>query len=376
MRLKQTLRGTHRERTPEDTLALLEPYVLRAGVSRCADIAGLDELGIPVFAAIRPAAGLVQVASGKGVSAVAARVSALMEAIEHAAAERPPKASRFDSLRGLRRSGAHVLHPRVLPGFAHDRHFTDDRKISWVEAQHLGNGKATWVPASAAHALEPSLYEWTSNGLASGNSIVEATVHAIYEVVERHTLSLLVDGGSIDFAGCCALELDSIDDDVVRALVVRVRRRVELRLLRLDIDWPLHTFIAVLLDPRPFARSSTVSLGYGAHLSPAIAAARAITEAAQSRLTFIHGAREDLPGEAYRGEHRRVYDLFASIGAESSWSSLADGSTDDLERDLATVLACLETAGFHDLYRVVLEADDNIAVVKVLVPGALNHFPF
>ena len=40
-------------------------------------------------------------------------------------------------------------------------------------------------------------------------------------------------------------------------------------------------------------------IGYGTHLSVSVAPTRAITEAAQSRLTFIHGSREDLEQEGY-----------------------------------------------------------------------------
>ena len=46
--------GTHRVLPPEVTLARIEPHLSTIGVTRCADVTGLDLLGIPVFCAIRP----------------------------------------------------------------------------------------------------------------------------------------------------------------------------------------------------------------------------------------------------------------------------------------------------------------------------------
>src|SRR5262249_21639866 len=82
--------GTHRLCPPEETLARIAPRLADFGITRCADITRLDaDLGMPVFAAIRPRATVLQSSAGKGLSVAAAKVSALMEAIELDVAERP-----------------------------------------------------------------------------------------------------------------------------------------------------------------------------------------------------------------------------------------------------------------------------------------------
>src|SRR5690242_2091930 len=85
---KRFVDGTHRVCTPEETWRRIQPALAAAGVTRVADVTGLDHLGIPVFQAIRPASRNLSVSQGKGLSAAAARVSAAMEALELWHAER------------------------------------------------------------------------------------------------------------------------------------------------------------------------------------------------------------------------------------------------------------------------------------------------
>ena len=77
-----------RVRRPEETLAALRPRLVDFGITRLARLTGLDEVGIPVWAAARPNASTLAVSQGKGVDDAAAAASAMMEAIEVATAER------------------------------------------------------------------------------------------------------------------------------------------------------------------------------------------------------------------------------------------------------------------------------------------------
>ncbi|WP_318219229.1 hypothetical protein [Streptomyces sp. SCL15-6] len=70
----------HRE--PEDTWRALEPEFDRLGITRVARLTDLDYLGIPVRAAIRPAARTLVTFQGKGASDILAKVSAVLEAAE------------------------------------------------------------------------------------------------------------------------------------------------------------------------------------------------------------------------------------------------------------------------------------------------------
>src|SRR5687768_10462419 len=79
--------GTHRAATLDQTWRRFGPVARKAGITRIADLTGLDTLGVPVFAAVRPLGKSLSTQQGKGVSPDAARVSALMESLETFSAE-------------------------------------------------------------------------------------------------------------------------------------------------------------------------------------------------------------------------------------------------------------------------------------------------
>src|SRR5262249_53735625 len=80
--------GTRRAVPPQETLLRIRPLLPRAGITRLADITGLDWVGLPVYQAIRPTSRNVSVSQGKGLTRAQAQVSALMESLEGFHAER------------------------------------------------------------------------------------------------------------------------------------------------------------------------------------------------------------------------------------------------------------------------------------------------
>ena len=85
------------------------------------------------------------------------------------------------------------VHPEALPHYRHQTYFAPDLLIDWTTAEELSTAQQVWLPASAVFFFSsPRLYDVTSNGLASGNELTEATLHALYELIERdgHIASL------------------------------------------------------------------------------------------------------------------------------------------------------------------------------------------
>ncbi|MBF0335927.1 MAG: YcaO-like family protein [Alphaproteobacteria bacterium] len=373
--------GTQRLVSPEETLARVTPHLAAVGVTRVADITGLDRLGIPTFCAVRPQAFLVQVTNGKGLTPAAARASAIMEAVEHAHSEWPPSAPRFASMAELAAEGTPFLPVDALPNRLPGLFMSDNRRLAWIEARNLtldGDGGAVLVTACAAHLIDPIVALPSTNGLASGNHIVEATLHALYELIERDAVTRLGRGGLRLPKGLSRLiDLGGLPEGPVAGLRDRLTAAgVELVLIRVETLAPVTTMWAVLLDPDAQHACSRVNMGQGSHLSPTIAATRAITEAAQSRLTFIHGAREDLSADSYRftPAHARLVGFFQGRRGDLAWSDLPDHSSGDLGRDLALVLGGLAAAGFGQVLRIDLtRRDPGIPVVKLVVPGFAFH---
>ena len=69
---KRYFHGTHRVCTPEETLARLQPLLRPMGITRIANVTGLDRTGIPVVMVCRPNARSVTVSQGKGLTLNAA----------------------------------------------------------------------------------------------------------------------------------------------------------------------------------------------------------------------------------------------------------------------------------------------------------------
>src|SRR4051794_5945638 len=74
--------GTYRAADPEETWQRVMPMLPRFGITRVADITRLDDIGLPVHVAYRPAGLTYAVSIGIGDTPAQSRVSAVMESIE------------------------------------------------------------------------------------------------------------------------------------------------------------------------------------------------------------------------------------------------------------------------------------------------------
>ncbi len=118
------------------------------GITRLARQPGLDRIGIPCYAAIRPAASTLSTSQGKGLDDAAAQASALMEAIEFAVAEQAQPQARRASAAELSARGEAYFDPhRLLPA---DTPLPADRPIRWLQGRSWPGGAPIWGPVRAA----------------------------------------------------------------------------------------------------------------------------------------------------------------------------------------------------------------------------------
>ncbi len=374
--------GTWRLCSPEETLARIMPHLQRCGITRCADVTQLDNMGIPVYCAIRPTAAVLQVSNGKGLTHASAKVSALMEGIEFFHCENPDASQlQVHSMHALRARQQHFIAPASIAGFLEQNYHSDAYKLEWVPAQNLVNGNWVHVPASAVffHRV-PSLHMTTTNGLASGNHVTEATLHALYELIERDAAAALLGQARIPIKERCkVVDLASIDDaDLQHLAHMAARSGSKLVLLRVDSAISIYTFWAILMNEQSWISGSTFNTGWGTHLDPAVAASRAITEAIQSRVTMIHGAREDvLIKPVFRKAQEvwssKAFQYFMHLVADTPWSSFqpeGPGLEHDLGRALQLLLDRLVAAGHTEILRCDLTKPDiDIPVVRLIAPS-------
>src|SRR5437879_13761819 len=106
--------GTHRAESLQKTLEHVSRLAPVMGITRVANVTGLDPVGIPVVMVCRPNSRSVAVSQGKGIDLPGARVSGLMEAAELYHAETitlPLRLATYEELRYQH----NVVEPEELP---------------------------------------------------------------------------------------------------------------------------------------------------------------------------------------------------------------------------------------------------------------------
>ncbi|WP_205926059.1 YcaO-like family protein [Rhizobium sp. P38BS-XIX] len=363
----------------EETLRRIEPHLPTHGITRLARLTDLDRLGIPVWQAVSPNARSIVIHNGKGIADIDAKVSAAMEALERATAGMPALDDLTSNRARLIADGHRV---DALPALiaAGQADIADDENIDWVETHDLIAGHAVWVPLDAVKldrtVSNPRFWQ-SSDGLASGNTVIEATLHGLLERIERDA-TVLWNVSSLKQRMETCLDPASFDDPIVTELMARIENAgLMLRLFDItsDIDVPV---VLALLGPADIGTTSRsyryfdVTLGCGAHPSPLRAAIRAITEAAQSRLTFISGGRDDIDPKSFLQELPR--DVGACFQAHpkrtvTPRAALPSGA----EALLQLTIDRLKSAGIGSAMALRLSSGSlPFAVAKILVPQLEN----
>ena len=355
----------------DETLARIEPKIPAAGITRVADITNLDRIGIPVFSCIRPTAedGAITVYNGKGATVEESRISAIMEGIERYSSEvhdRKIRVALYQELVGREP----VVDPNdlILPEGAET-----DRLMSWYEGYDIANDETVWVPAYAVfHPVPPrnrGASRTSTNGLASGNTIEEATFHALSEVIERDAWSL------VEATRDTGPSVINIDDPELAAMLKKFAdAQVEVTVRDITSDVGIPT-IAAVSDDVLLKDPSLLTIGIGTHTSARIAVMRALTEVAQSRLTQIHGAREDTTLAEMRkrmgyDRAKRINGYWYKDNGTVDYKKLRSSDSDDFLKDIRNVIDALRKQGMDRVIVIDLTREEiGIPVVRVIVPG-------
>jgi putative methanogenesis marker protein 1 len=373
---------TRRICSPKDTFERIKSFFPVMGITRIANVTGLDRLGIPVYTACRPNSRSLSVSQGKGYTHDAAKASAVMESIETYHAETIQSPLKLCSYNELRFSDnvvnvACVSKPK-------DSVFTANQRLLWVEGVDLFSQQKKWVPYETVHLdyRTPLLsgqgcFTSSSNGLSSGNHYHESIIHGLCEVIERDALTLwsLKDA---EQQMADKIDLGTIDDLRCRDIIGRfMGANIEVGIWDITSSIGIPAFLCRIL-PNVESDMSGIrpASGMGCHLSKDIALLRAITEAAQSRLTFISGGRDDLK--------REDYTRFLSIEEYYKWHRLIVCASEPLKNyraikgcegttfnsDLNALLGALRSNGILEAIVIDLTKEEfKIPVTRVVVPG-------
>jgi ribosomal protein S12 methylthiotransferase accessory factor len=360
---------------PEETFARVSPLLRRYGVTRVARQTGLDHVGIPVWSAVRPNSLSLAVNQGKGVGDADAKISAVMEALERAVAGAPEVVFHLASQAEMRAEG--LAFDRLDGLVAKGRMpLSYDDRIAWVEGHDLITNRPVRVPREAVmldRTAETRFWQ-SSDGLASGNTPVEATFHGLLERVERDADVLWSLAGPAERKRRC-IDPSAFDDPVIDLLVSKIRvAGLRLQIFDITSDIGIPCFQALIGPADIMKRSNPLyaeaASGSGCHIDAVRAMIRAITEAAQSRLTLVSGARDDIADDTYI--RPMPQDLIEDFGLTPVASRWPQHGRDDrpLTLKLQSILHTLRERRITSAIAVPLNpADAVFAVVKVLVPG-------
>jgi len=358
--------------SPDDTVSRVSRSFDRLGITRVADQTGLDRIGIPCYAAFRPNAKALANNQGKGLTKAAARASAVMEAAEFAIGEAPRIKTLNATASELTEQGHYLVDichllpiGEILPA---------SKKLQWVRGYNLLTREKIFIPLDAVNLdvqnnSLPGICK-TTNGLASGNSEEEAIFHALCELIERDANSLwsLKSEKEKSFT---AIDPATWQD----AEVVELLRKVEVANLRFrlfdqttDIGVPCVMVVIGEMDRTDY-KHFDLTAGYGAHPNAARAAIRAITEAAQSRITLIAGSRDDINPKQYTDraaqEHLNLLGVTPIPGRQMTSGFPLGMPLSDLLA--ATTLSALATSYAGDILVFPLcDKNFDFSVVKVV----------
>ncbi|HEY9372281.1 YcaO-like family protein [Streptomyces sp.] len=366
------LPGTVRARTPEETWQAVAGRLGEFGITRVADLTGLDCVGLPVWTAIRPASKTLSTSQGKGATALLAKLSAVMEAIELWHVEQPLPVAAY----GPAAEVAPDCPVAALPLTAGYPERALTRMVwEWTAGTGLVNGAKMLLPVDLVRRRvqrrpwTPDVLRTTSTGLACGNTRDEALLHGLFEVVERDVLHR---DKQADGKRRTLIEPGSVDDPHGREVIERLAAAgMALEIALVDGPYGLPVCVAYLWSedyPVVFA-------GGGCHSSPAIALTRAVTEAAQSRLAAIAGTRDDLPSDP--GSFDAPSFRIARNGALAHWAEVtgcfapASGGFAEQARDVAARMA--PVTGHEPLALDLSAPDCPVHAVQVVCPGTRSR---
>jgi oxazoline/thiazoline synthase len=329
-----------------------------------------------------------RVVSGRGVDIEAATLGCFFEAIERLSAvfsrdfsivqasARELSGSTVDPRRLLQISDAQYKAKTQWNASVDADHwlpspFDDVLNISWIEAKSLTSDETVLLPAAVCFlgypdALKEGFPIPDSSGLASGQSVADATEKALLELVERDAVSMWW----YSRARRPALDAGFTELDLwvpFSQWMSRCRRRFWLLDLTHDLAVPVA--VAVSCDEN----GSDVSLGFGASFTPAKAAEQAMGELVQFEATKRNFSLN------LSGQYPHLLSWCRSININDAPFLVPDGrSTQTMSNQLSrfdATLSMLKAAGLDAFVVDFSQPDIGAISVRVVAPGLRSVWP-
>ena len=326
--------------------------------------------------------------SGKGVSDAQAKASALCEVVErYSGARHGTERLTTGSFREL---GADAIHPGEVLLFSDrqyrerrhwnarlggQRHFVPepfdpDVRIDWTPVWSLTHQRHRLLPTQLLYyrgldsPRESMFARGDSNGCASGNTLEEAVLQGLLELIERDATALWW----YNRLRRPTIDTSSFDDPFLHGIEARYEalgRGLAILDLTSDLGIPVVTAVAYRRHGPP----GKILAGFGCHLDPRLAVQRALTETNQ----LLHNDREmDIDETACRQGGWLCPDETTTPRVRDDFPDHRQG---DLMESIELCRRRVEALGTEVLVLDQTRADIGLPVVRVLVPGLRHSLP-
>ncbi len=243
--------------------------------------------------------------------------------------------------------------------------FDDGRERDWTELRPLGGGPPRYLPTARCFYGHPEADDCPadSNGTAAGNSFEEAVLQGLLELIER-------DAVAVWWYNRIPRPRIALDGAEMRRMSEHYRslgRRLAVYDITHDLGIP--TFAAVARDAT--AKEGQPLLGFGAHVDPAIALARALSEINQFLPGLLAGSGRRLVSRPLALECPFLDEPTGVRDRGEFGPPLADDIASAIELCVERLLAAGIETFVLDQSRPEFELD----VVRVVAPGLRHYWP-
>ena len=321
----------------------------------------------------------IQSCLGKGAEKEQSQVSAICEAIERYSANYygyeellRGKASELDN-RHLKFQDINPYSDTQYNNFSNPDHPDslikqsvaryNDESIYWAKVWSLTYSEKVYIPLTLCFSNIPyddvNFGKWNSNGASAGNTVEEAILQGIFELIERDAAAIWW----YNKQRYPEFSLDLLNMDYLGPIKEYLEGQYNYWILDLTIDTAIPVMVAIAKDKI----SGRFILGFGCHIKPELAAQRAITELCQLiPIRNQPGAPfnfDDIPDEEY---------LYPSPEARKAY--LSDNNINDIKELIELIVDHLDKLGME-----VLGLNYNrsypIETVKIFIPGLCHIWP-
>jgi len=234
--------------------------------------------------------------------------------------------------------------------------------LRWTWARNLSRDEDVLVPFSWFYAINEF------NGPCAGNTIEEALLQGISEIVERHVCAVIAR----EKIPVPAIDLHSVTDPVARELIEKFERNgIRLHCSDFSLDTGIPTVGALAWDPATFPEKSELVYTAGTTPGPDKALIRALTEVAQLAGDFESGSNYVASGLPKPLRLEEV-DYVVNPGQTVALSELPDLSAEDMLEELRNCLEALRKNGMEVLAVNTMHPQLQIPAAYTIIPGA--HF--